>query len=83
MEQREYKNYILNLIRNGKNPQEVVLDTLSGPMSQTPLGANLIKLAREGKGNEIEQIARNMVAQQGKDFDKEFNAFKKEWGFEK
>jgi hypothetical protein len=33
MEQKEYKNYILNLIRSGKNPQEVVLDTLSGPMS--------------------------------------------------
>ena len=78
----EYKKYILNLIKSGKNPQEVVLDTLSTPMSKTAVGANLISLARQGKTAEIEQIARNIVASQGKDFDKEFNAFKKQWGFE-
>ena len=78
----EYKKYILNLIKSGKNPQEVVLDTLSTPMSKTAVGANLISLARQGKTAEIEQIARNMMASQGKDFDKEFNAFKKQWGFE-
>lgn len=77
-----YKDYILRMIRSGKNPQEVVLNVISGPMSQTPVGANLIELAKQGKGAEIEQIARNMVASRGKDFDKEFNAFKKQWGFE-
>ena len=79
---QEYKDYILGLIKSGKNPQEVVLDTLSTPMSKTAVGANLISLAHQGKTAEIEQIARNIVASQGKDFDKEFNAFKKSWGFE-
>lgn len=78
----DYKSYILRMIRSGKNPQEVVLNVIGGPMSQTPVGANLIELAKQGKGAEIEQIARNMVASRGKDFDTEFNAFKKQWGFE-
>jgi hypothetical protein len=51
-------------------------------MSNSPIGANLLKLAKEGKTAEIEKIARNLVASRGKDFDKEFSAFKKQWGFE-
>jgi len=29
----DYKNYILQMIRSGKNPQEVVLNVIGGPMS--------------------------------------------------
>jgi hypothetical protein len=47
----------------------------------TPMGDNLIKLAREGNGVEIEKIARNLAAQRGIDFDKEFAAFRKQLGF--
>ena len=73
------------LIQNAKsnaNPQQVILSALEKPMSSSPIGANLVQLAKEGKSAEIEQIARNILASQGKDFDKEFSAFKKQWGFE-
>lgn len=44
------------------------------------MGANLLKLIQENNGAEIERIARNMVASQGKDFDTEFNSFKRALG---
>ena len=49
-------------------------------MRGSPMGDNLIKLAREGNTAEIERIARNLSAQRGIDFDKEFSAFKKQFG---
>lgn len=42
--------------------------------------ANLLTLAKAGNGAEIEKIARNLVTQQGDNFDEEFNAFKSQWG---
>lgn len=78
------KNFA-QLIQNAKsnpNPQNLVIDALQDSMSNSPIGANLLKLAKEGKTAEIEKIARNLVASRGKDFDKEFSAFKKQWGFE-
>lgn len=78
-------NNFIQLVKNAKsnaNPQQIVLTALERPMSSSPIGANLINLAKEGKTAEIEKIARNILASQGKDFDKEFTAFKKQWGFE-
>ena len=45
-------------------------------MGNTPMGENLLALAKEGKTDEIEKIARNLCQQRGVDYDKEFNAFK-------
>ena len=76
---------LAQLIQNAKsnaNPQQFVLNSLEKSMSSSPIGANLVQLAKEGKSAEIEKIARNILASQGKDFDKEFTAFKKQWGFE-
>ena len=41
---------------------------------------NLLQLAQNGKGVEIEQIARNIMKEKGLDFDKEFNSFKNNLG---
>jgi hypothetical protein len=49
-------------------------------MRGTPMGDNLISLARQGNTAEIERIARNLVAQKGMDYDKEFKAFKQSLG---
>jgi hypothetical protein len=38
--------------------------------------ANLLDLAKSNRTADIEQIARNMCAAQGLDFDKEFSSFK-------
>ena len=44
------------------------------------MGANLLSLAKQNRSADIEQIARNICKQSGKDFDKEFNAFKQMLG---
>ena len=49
-------------------------------MGSTPMGQNLLKMAKEGRTDDIERVARNAVAAQGRDFDAEFNAFKETYG---
>lgn len=71
---------IIAAIKNGANPQQLMLGILEDRMGSTPMGENLIKLIKEGRTDEIERIARNAAAAQGIDFDKEFNAFKQKLG---
>lgn len=73
-------NQFMQMVKNGYNPQQLVLNMLESQMGGTPIGDNLIKLAKEGNGAEIERIARNIASQRGVDFDKEFNAFRKTLG---
>jgi hypothetical protein len=44
------------------------------------MGQNLLSLAQAGNTADIEKIARNICAQRGIDFDKEFTAFKQSLG---
>ena len=44
------------------------------------MGKNLLSLAQAGSTADIEKIARNICAQRGVDFDKEFAAFKQSLG---
>lgn len=73
---------IVQAIRNGQNPQQLVLSFLEGQFGNTPLGQNLLTLAKENRAKDIEKIARNMCAERGLDFDKEFDAFKKKIGLD-
>ena len=72
---------LLQAIRNGANPQELVMGVLEGQMANTPMGKNLLQLVKENKTSEIEKIARNICAQHGIDFDKEFASFKQSLGY--
>ena len=74
---------LIQMIRSGKNPQQLMLSVLEGQMGGTPMGANLLNLAKNGQTREIEQIARNLSQQQGIDFDKEFANFCKMLGIKK
>lgn len=69
---------VMSMIRNGQNPQQIVMSILQ--QQQNPMAANLLTLAQQGKTKEIEQIARNIMASQGKDFDREYQAFKSQMG---
>lgn len=71
---------VIMAIRNGQNPQQIVMNILQEKMSQTPMGQNLIALAQNNQIAQIEQIARNICNQRGIDFDKEFNSFKDSLG---
>ena len=73
--QVDYMN-LLQAIRNGANPQQLVMSVLEGQMASTPMGKNLLQLVKENRTSEIEQIARNICAEKGIDFDKEFASFK-------
>ena len=71
---------IINMIKNGQNPQQIVMSILEGNLKETPMGANLLELAKNKNTPEIEKIARNLYEQRGLDFDKEFSAFKQQFG---
>ena len=71
---------LIAMIRNGYNPQQLMMNMLQTRMGGTPMGDNLLKLAREGNTAEIEKIARNLTTQQGKNFDEEFKAFRQKMG---
>lgn len=70
---------LIQMIKNGQNPQQLMLSILEG-QAGTPMGANLLNLARNGQTAEIEKLARNLSAEKGLDFDKEFEAFKRMLG---
>lgn len=72
---------LIQMIKNGQNPQQLMLSVLEGQAAGSPLGANLLNLAKNGQTKEIEKIARNLSAERGIDFDKEFEAFKQRFGF--
>lgn len=70
---------LVQMIKSGQNPQQLMLSILEGNAG-SPLGANLLKLARNGQTAEIEQIARNMCKERGVDFDQEFQKFRQNFG---
>lgn len=72
-------DWFLGMMRQGYNPQQVMMSVLETRMKGTPMGDNLINLARSGNTKGIEQIARNYVSQRGVDFDKEFAAFRQKY----
>ena len=72
---------IVQLIQQGQNPQQLAMSLLQQRMGDNPMGQNLLALAQQGRGADIEQFARNLAAQQGIDFDTEFAAFRKMLGF--
>lgn len=71
---------LIQQIKQGQNPQQLMMFVLENQMKGTPIGDNLIYLAQNNRNADIEQFARNLCAQRGVDFDKEFLAFKKTLG---
>lgn len=71
---------IIQMIKGGKNPQQLMLNILQQQSQNNPMMQNLYGLAKNGKTKEIEMIARNLAKERGLDFDKEFNAFKQQFG---
>ena len=75
---------LIQMIRQGNNPQQLMLSILQSGAYNNPLGKNLLNLAQQGNATEIEKIVRNLYAQQGgKNFDADFEAFKRALGYNK
>ena len=63
----------MNMLNNIKNPKDVVINMIKS--NNNPMIKNLVEMAEKGDNKGVEDFARNLYAQQGKDFDKEFNNF--------
>lgn len=67
---------IIQMIKNGGNPQQIVLSMLEQSSAGNPVLQNLLQLAQNNDKQGIETFAKNMMKERGLDFDKEFTAFK-------
>lgn len=70
----------MQAMRNGQNPQTMMISMLEQRMGNTPIGQNLLQMAKSNDGKGIENFARNLCAQRGLNFDTEFAAFKQQLG---
>lgn len=59
--------------RGIKNPQQIIMN-LAG--ENNPMINNLVEMANKGDSKGIENFARNMFKEKGRDFDKEFSEFR-------
>ena len=64
---------MMNFLKGVKNPKEAVISMIKS--NNNPMVKNLVEMAENGNYKGVEDFARNLYAQQGKDFDKEFNNF--------
>ena len=71
---------LIQMIKSGKNPQQLMLSILEQRSQNNPMYQNLMMLAKNNRTSDIEQIARNLAKERGIDFDKEFNAFRRQFG---
>lgn len=71
---------LVQMIKNGSNPQQLMMSVLENQMSNNPMGQNLLHLAKNNQMQGIEQIARNICQQRGVDYDTAFNNFKNSLG---
>ena len=64
----------INMLKSIKNPKQAVINMIKS--NNNPMLKNLVEMAEKGDTKGVENFARNFYAQQGKDFDQEFNNFK-------
>ena len=65
-------------IKGMKNPQEAIIQMLMN--NSNPMAKNILKMVENKDYNGIENFARNVCKEQGKDFDKEITDFKNKIG---
>lgn len=62
---------LIQMIKGGKNPQQLVLSILQQQGQNNPIINNAMNMAQNGNSSGLEMLARNLAAQRGLDFDKE------------
>ena len=62
---------LIQLIKSGKNPQQLVMGILQQQSQNNPILNNAMNLASNGNISGLEMLARNLAAQRGIDFEKE------------
>ena len=65
---------IKGFISRGLNPQQILNSMMNN--NNNPVLNNLIQKAKQGDTKGVEDFARNLFKEQGRDFDKEYSQFK-------
>lgn len=71
---------LIAMIKQGQNPQQLMLNILNQQAMNNPMYANLSELIKTNQTGKIEDVARNLAKERGLDYDKEFNAFRQHYG---
>lgn len=68
-------SYLQNFIAKGGTPKALLEQTVL----KNPMMNNLIRMAKSGNIQDIEMFARNLLSEQGRDFDSEFAEFRRKF----
>lgn len=63
----------MNMIKGFKNPKEAVINMVKS--NNNPMIKNLVEMAEKGDTQGVENFARNIMKEQGRDFDAEMGNF--------
>ena len=67
-----------SFLGRGMSPQQII-SQMSG--NKNPMITNLMNMMQTGNSKGVEDFARNIFKEKGRDFDKEFGEFKKNFKF--
>lgn len=70
---------LIQMIKGGKNPQQLLMNILQQQGQNNPIINNAINMAKNGNVSGLEVLARNLAAQRGLDFDKELANLKNQF----
>lgn len=70
---------LIQMIKGGKNPQQLLMNILKQQGQNNPIINNAINMAQNGNVSGLEVLARNLAAQRGLDFDKELANLKNQF----
>lgn len=65
----------MNMLKGIKNPKEAVISMVKS--NNNPMIKNLVEMAEKGNTEGVENFARNIFKEQGRNFDEEFGEFRK------
>ena len=65
----------MNMLKGIKNPKEAVINMVKS--NNNPMIKNLVEMAEKGDTKGVENFARNVFKEQGRNFDEEMNEFMK------
>lgn len=67
---------LIQLIKGGQNPQQLVMNILQQQSKNNPILGNAMNMLQNKNTSGLQMLARNLAQQRGLDFDKEFSNFK-------
>lgn len=66
---------LLQMMKNGMNPQQLVMSFLQQQQGNNPILQNAVNLAQGRNSSALQMIARNLASQKGINFDQAFSDF--------